>query len=105
MGSNRSRFCRVRSDASNAAAVSGSSVSRSANWAGRCIGVRVRKVNVPEMSGCPSGVRIGMSPSSDWARAGAAANASTRAKTANAAEAVLRICYLRCERRWWTRLG
>ena len=99
MGSKRSRFWRVRSDASNAAAVSGSRVSRSANWAGRCIGVSVRKVNVPEMCGCPSGVRIGMPSSSDWARAGGTANAITSTETVNAARDDLRICYLRCERR------
>ena len=68
----------MRSDASNCAAASGPSVSTPSNRSGRSSGVSVRKVKMPETSGCPSGVRSGMVRSLVWASAAGAASARRR---------------------------
>ena len=64
----------MRSDASNCAASSAPSVSTPSNCRGRSSGVSVRKVKMPETSGWPSGVRIGMVRPL-WASAAGAARA------------------------------
>ena len=56
---------------------------------------------MPEMSGCPSGVRIGMVGASDWAAAGTGASRTTASRAAKRAMQrglvisilLFRVCY------------
>ena len=73
---------RIRSEASNWAASSAPSLSWPSSAAGRCSGVRVRNVKMPEMCGWPSGVRIIVSDWADCAPAGI--GATNAAAIANA---------------------
>src|SRR5207244_13307294 len=77
-GSNRSRFRRLFSLASNAAASSGVRASLLLRAAGRWRGVIVLNVNVPWRSGLPSGARGGVH-FPDWPAAEGTTTATDRA--------------------------
>src|SRR5882762_5258648 len=79
-GSNRSRFRRSFSLASNSAASDGDKTSLPLSAVGRCSGVIVANVNVPWRSGLPSAVRAGVHLA-DWPDAEGTTTVAAKALT------------------------